>query len=538
MLFYAYLLAIAAAYVQMDVTVVRGNSKKDHGVGRGVEIHERDDNGIEIANLNTFFLANISLGSNNQSLGVLLDTGSSDLWVPVSSCDGLGYYKTKRGERQVKKVFGGLPAFPDTSGQFHDKAYYDTYDCLSFGYFSPNDLSTFQENTTALDFEISYLDGSLAEGYWGSDFVSFGDYRVNMTFGVATYSDSQAVFGIGLPENEVSNVVSSSYSGGLNNGFVYSNFPLRLKEEGLIKSHAYSMLLGRNNVSHGEILFGAVDHGKYDGLLQKVKIVNQYQSAGYKSFSIDVILDGILSDKFAHYDQTSVLLDSGATLLRLPYSYMSELVDYLDLSYSSSAGMYKIDCLYLDLDKTLSFYLSGVEIQVPLRDLVFQYHACYFGIRSSSSFNILGDNFLKNAYVVYDLENMEVALAQAAAEDHPETIEEISSLIPLALEAPYYSNTKLEEFYTTSDGYLDLVSQLVESPLYTFETVGRSSYDLGNTTYERYYTVSSSRYGNTYTETFTRILYRTTTTTVNGGTRRLAAGNFLYQLVVLAMMWI
>lgn len=544
MLSICFLLTLASAYMKLDLTVLKGNTPADSSVDRQIQ-HKRDENGISIENLNMFYLTNISLGSNNQTLGVLLDTGSSDLWVPELECNNYWESSWKRSENTkttTRKL--GQPhkeeKIPTIKLHFHEKEYYDRFDCLSFGYFSPNDLSTFQENTTAPDFEISYLDGSEATGYWGSDYVTFGDYRVNMTFGVALYSDLQPVLGIGLVENEVSNY--GTYENDYEDIFTYLNFPLRLKEEGLVKSHAYSILLGRNNASQGELLFGAVDHGKYDGQLQRVKIVNEYEEAGYKEpFAFDIILDGILSDDFEFREQTLVLLDTGSTLLRLPYSYFYELYDYLDLRSSSDySSLYEIDCSYLELDQTISFYFSGIEIQVPLRDLVYQYYGCYFGIRGTLYSTILGANFLKNAYVVYDLDNEEIAMAQAAAVERPETIEEISSTVPLALEAPYYSKTKLAEYYVT-DWYGDLeeTSRTVESALYDFATANRTSYDLGLTTYVKYYTYSESSYADTYTTTKTRYIEKTTTTTTTAnGAGRNALDGLMHKCLVLLMLWI
>lgn len=539
-----FILTLASAYMKLDLTVLKGNTPVDSSVDRQIQ-HKRDENGISIENLNMFYLANISLGSTNQTLGVLLDTGSSDLWVPERDCNNYWESSWKRSENtkiSTRKL--GQPhkddKAPNVKLHFHEKEYYDLFDCLSFGYFSPNELSTFQENTTAPDFEISYLDGSEATGYWGSDYVTFGDYRVNMTFGVALYSDLQPVLGIGLVENEVSNYGTSAND--YEDTFTYLNFPLRLKEEGLVKSHAYSILLGRNNASEGELLFGAVDHGKYDGQLQRVKIVNEYEEAGYKEpFAFDIILDGISSDDYEFREQTSVLLDTGSTLLRLPYAYFYELYDYLDLRASQeSSSLYEIDCNYLNLDQTLSFYFSGIEIQVPLRDLVYQYYGCYFGIRGSLYSHILGANILKNAYVVYDLDNEEIAMAQAAADERPETIEEISSTVPLALKAPYYSKTKLAEYYVTDRyGYLDETSQAVESALYDFATANRTSYDLGLTTYVKYYTYSQSVYGDTYTTTRTRYVATTTTTTTTAnGAGKSALGGIMRKWLVLLLLWI
>lgn len=549
MILWVYLLALASAHVHMNFTIFRGNSPHDMAIDRTVRVHRRDDE-IEIDNYLTFYLAEVEIGSNKQKVGVLLDTGSSDLWVSVSLCGGSAKRNLEKRKYDFRK-FLDAPLLEEVSKV--------QYDCNSFGNFDPDKLSSFTENLTAPAFEISYLDGSYADGYWGSDQVSWGEYSVNLTFGVAETLDSQSVFGIGFPDLEALNSYESSDP--YKELWTYSNFPMKLKEDGLVNSWAYSLSLGRNNVSEGEILFGAIDHGKYDGQLQKVKMVNEYASVGMEQFDLSIILDGIAGDGFEHREQTVVVLDSGLTLLRLPESFLRDLVRKYSLTlYSSTLTTYEIDCDYLTLSETISFYLSGIEIQVPLRDLVFESYVCYFGIRPAEESFILGDNFLKNAYTVFDLENQEIALAQAAAEPKAETIEDISSTIPLALEAPYYTYTDLEVYYTTDGGYYTTTTRDAQVPLYDFQTTGRSSYDLGNTTYQRYDDYSEPIYGDTYsyggyTYSFTGASVgcygcptgsESSTATQGGGSstkggdgsRALALGSMMYHLLVLGVMWL
>ena len=67
---------------------------------------------------------------------------------------------------------------------------------------------------------------------------------------------------------------------------------------------------------------------------------------------------------------------------------------------------------------------------------------CAIGILPSSyKFALLGDTFLRNAYVVYDLENDQIALAQANANTTDSNIEAIVSTIPSATPASLYSAT-------------------------------------------------------------------------------------------------
>ena len=62
-------------------------------------------------------------------------------------------------------------------------------------------------------------------------------------------------------------------------------------------------------------------------------------------------------------------------------------------------------------------------------------------ILQSDSLCLLGDAFLVDTYVVYDLENHEVSIAQASFNDQEEDIELFSDSVPGAIPAPGYSST-------------------------------------------------------------------------------------------------
>lgn len=67
---------------KIDFEVLRGNDKRDLSLSdERPYFVKRDSSEIELQNKQTFYLANIKIGSNEDETGVLIDTGSSDLWV-------------------------------------------------------------------------------------------------------------------------------------------------------------------------------------------------------------------------------------------------------------------------------------------------------------------------------------------------------------------------------------------------------------------------------------------------------------------------
>ncbi|KAI5904824.1 Candidapepsin-9, partial [Candida parapsilosis] len=223
---------------------------------------KRDNDGsseMELVNEKTFYLANLYIGSNEDKNQVLVDTGSSDLWVMSHDleCYGYGYRKKKRDAKNVVS-FGNGPKFIEENevndrptksrntnkvpvNKAEGSAYnsftyltdspeasedpepsYDTYSyysyesyyggsntCTSYGTFNTENSDSFVQNDTD-PFMISYADNSFAIGIWGHDTVRIGDLLVeDLSFAVANESSSDVgVLGIGLPGLEVTNDAS------------------------------------------------------------------------------------------------------------------------------------------------------------------------------------------------------------------------------------------------------------------------------------------------------------------------------------------
>ena len=171
-------------------------------------------------------------------------------------------------------------------------------------------------------------------------------------------------------------------------------------------------------------LFGAVDHAKYSGQLQTVPIINIYSRYYSRPIRFDIVLNSMTLLSSAQNISVSTtpipaLLDSGTTLTYLPRAIVSTLVSLLGGTLTLS-GFYSVKCSYNTRSAYLVFNFSGVRIRVPLADLILnQGSQCYLGVMAQSAdrisglpYAILGDNFLRNAYIVYNLEDYEISLSQ------------------------------------------------------------------------------------------------------------------------------
>lgn len=239
-------------------------------------------------------------------------------------------------------------------------------------------------------------------------------------FGIGQQSSlSQGVLGIGYPANEV----QVSQGGGVD---TYRNLPQRLVADGVIASSAYSLWLNDLDAATGSVLFGGVDRAKFSGELGTVPV--QKTEGVYSAFFIKLTGLNTGSSVVTEGLPANVLLDSGSTLAYLPNDVVRPLYDDLDAFYESSQGVALVSCSLRDRDDSLTFrFGDAVSISVLYSEIVFptgssemsaggDVDICVLGISPSGDgggVNVLGDAFLRSAYVVYDLANNEISLAQS-----------------------------------------------------------------------------------------------------------------------------
>lgn len=248
-----------------------------------------------------------------------------------------------------------------------------------------------------------------------------------MQFGIGyTSSSPEGILGIGYTINEV-----QVNRFGLDE---YPNLPQKLKDDGTINSVAYSLWLNDLDASTGSILFGGVDTDKFSGKLSTLPIIQE--SGVYAEFIIALTDMGIGSNKTSLFSNSNVavLLDSGSSLMYLPDAVATALYTQFNAQYDSTQGAAFVDCDLANQEGSLEFGFSGVTISVPYNELVITatvsrgQPVCILGIGpAGDSVSVLGDTFLRSAYVVYDLSNNEISLAQTNFNATSSNIEEITS---------------------------------------------------------------------------------------------------------------
>lgn len=298
-------------------------------------------------------------------------------------------------------------------------------------------------------FSIQYADGSGASGDYFTDDFTIGDITVSdLQMGLADKTAiGSGILGIGFELNEAAETI-------------YSNLVSVMVDQSKISTMAYSLYLNDYDSSTGSILFGGVDTEKFIGDLMTVPILADAQSNNYSSFTVGLSGLSFTFGNGTSYNQSlstednsvKSILDSGTTLSYLPAAIAIPLFDavgaYQDSSSIQSTGLALVDCA---LDVEFSFTINdNVTITVPKDELVIDAlqgyplssdvpfsNACLFGIQnigdsssSSSSartadYALLGDSFLRSAYVVYDLSNMQIGLAPANLNSTASNIQEL-----------------------------------------------------------------------------------------------------------------
>jgi hypothetical protein len=349
-------------------------------------------------NEETLYFVNASLGSPPQSVRLHLDTGSSDLWVntPSSRLCQL---------RQAPCTFAGT---------------YDANSSTSYQYVGSY-------------FNISYVDGSGASGDYVSDAVTIGNTKLDrLQFGIGYVSSSaQGILGIGYEVNEV-----QVGRAGLQ---PYRNLPSQMVQDGLIGSNSYSLWLNDLDSNTGNILFGGVDTARYTGQLETLPV--QSENGLTSEFLITLTSLKLGPTTIADGRALAVLLDSGSSLTYLPDDLVMTIYNDVGATFDATQGAAYVPCALANMpNMALTFTFSKPTISVGMDELVLELvtssgrrptfqdgrEACLFGIApAGSGTNVLGDTFLRSAYVVYDLENNQISLAPTNFNATESTIREI-----------------------------------------------------------------------------------------------------------------
>jgi len=325
--------------------------------------------GVPLSNyLNAQYFSEITLGTPPQSFKVILDTGSSNLWVPSTKCTSIACF-------------------------LHAK-----YDATS--------SSTFKQNGT--QFEIHYGSGSM-EGIVSNDVLTIGDLKVKkQDFGEATkepglafaFGKFDGIFGLAYDTISVQHMVPPFYN---------------MIDQGLLDEKLFAFWLGDTNKGGqgGIATFGGVDESHYKGKITYAPV----RRKGYWEVELEKFRFG---DEEMELDGTGAAIDTGTSLIAVP-SDIAEIINKEIGATKGYGGQYTLPCDKVPSLPQIGFTFAGKEFKLAGEDYTLnvqgQCISAFTGLdipAPAGPIWIIGDSFLRKWYTVYDLGKNAVGFAESA----------------------------------------------------------------------------------------------------------------------------
>ncbi|PNY27202.1 aspartic-type endopeptidase opsB [Tolypocladium capitatum] len=393
----------------------------------GIPPLTRRDGTINLQALNNFtaggYFAELGIGTPPQNLVFQLDTGSSDTWANSLHADLCGAW------------------------------------CLQT--LDPNSSSTFKTVDRG-GFDVTYLDRTHMLGDYFNDSVTITGKEVkNQKLGLALQTTRETgIMGLGFSNNVAARepyatIIDNMVSQGIIEAPVFSLYLVYNLPSSSVTRIIFSAgpeltmhALPQNDVDakSGTILFGGVDSQKYYGSLTTISFLNVTQSHSKTSTSYTIHLDGVDVDGVGLRSlDAGAILDSGSTVTLFPGGLARDIYKRFGVETIPILSIPLIDCAYRGgkgKGITFKFRFNGKTIIVPVDEMVLNIfnddtqvgfqnskyanqfkgwdNVCVFGIGSTDDYDIksdkfvlLGDSFLRSAYVVYDMANKQIGIAQA-----------------------------------------------------------------------------------------------------------------------------
>jgi len=282
-------------------------------------------------------------------------------------------------------------------------------------------------------FTITYADQTGSSGDYIKDTLSIGGATIKaLEMGLAyNSSSSTGVMGIGYSLNEASDDSRTEQV-----PFTYPSIVETMVSQGLINTKAYSLYLDDLEASTGSIIFGGYDTKKYQGTLSQLPIVPETLENGtsvYQEFGVAMSGMGISGKTLTNSTYADVaILDSGTALVYVAPDLMELIVKDLGAvdDTKNTQNIY-VNCNLRNASTIFDFSFGGTTIGVPASEMIFDLKGifsadpnamptlpfssvCALGIQGQDGGPpyILGDTFLRSAYVVYDLKNNLIGIAQ------------------------------------------------------------------------------------------------------------------------------
>ncbi|KIY71480.1 Asp-domain-containing protein, partial [Cylindrobasidium torrendii FP15055 ss-10] len=316
--------------------------------------------------MNAQYFAEITLGTPPQTFKVILDTGSSNLWVPSTSCTSIA--------------------------------------CFLHSKFDSSASKTYKANGT--EFEIRYGSGSM-EGFVSHDAFTIGDLSIDgIDFAEATkepglafaFGKFDGILGLAYDTIAVNHITPPFYE---------------MVNKGLLDKPVFAFRVGSSEEDGGEATFGGIDESAFTGEIT-------YAPVRRKAYWEVELSQVSLGDDVLELENTGAAIDTGTSLIALPTD-VAEMINTQIGAKKSWNGQYQVDCATVPSLPDLTFTLAGKEYPLKGTDYVLEVQGTCISAFTGLDINlpdggsiwIVGDVFLRRYYTVYDLEKNAVGFAKS-----------------------------------------------------------------------------------------------------------------------------
>jgi len=348
--------------------------------GRGRHLRESKQNGdfwtqemlggghgVPLSNfMNAQYFTEITLGTPPQTFKVILDTGSSNLWVPSTKCTSIA--------------------------------------CFLHAKYDSSSSSTYKANGT--EFSIQYGSGSM-EGFVSRDTLTIGDLKIpNQDFAEATkepglafaFGKFDGILGLGYDTISVNHITPPFYS---------------MINHDLLDEPVFSFRIGSSEEDGGEAVFGGIDSSAYKGKITYVPV----RRKAYWEVELEKVSFG---GETLELESTGAAIDTGTSLIALPTD-VAEMLNTQIGAKKSWNGQYTVDCNTVPGLPELTFYFGGKPYPLKGTDYILQVQGTCMSAFTGLDINlpggslwIIGDVFLRRYFTVYDLGRNAVGFAESA----------------------------------------------------------------------------------------------------------------------------
>ncbi|KAF2442065.1 acid protease [Karstenula rhodostoma CBS 690.94] len=272
------------------------------------------------------------------------------------------------------------------------------------------------------------------------------------------YNDTLGIGGVALPQFPVAlvNVIDTIYDAqiwgivGLGSQLQNRNVPgsvilwENLYKLGHIGKRLFSVWLNHQDAKKGTILFGGVDKSKAHGALKSTPLTSVVQTPhgdDFTEWSVNLTsltrrVDQAGSEEPLLRTTYNAIVDTGSPNMYVPQYLYDTLAAPLNVTLRTYRNTSYVPCSLRSWSGSLHFTFAGKDgapgpqVRVPYSEIIYPFGMpanlgevrseegtalCYLGVLSNNGSGIflLGNSFIRSAYVVYDADNLELRMAQS-----------------------------------------------------------------------------------------------------------------------------